>query len=75
MNKIILESLKEIFPKKKFKKNFDTLKIGSFQEWDSLAHLNLLLLLEKRFKIKFSIKEFSFLIDIKSLKKTIKLKK
>ena len=39
--------LKEIFPEENIKKDITKLKIGSFKRWDSLNHLNLMLLIEK----------------------------
>ena len=49
------------------------LKIGSFKNWD-LSHLNLLLLIEKQFKIKFSINEMTELKTVKDIKLTIQKK-
>jgi|TARA_B100000315_G_C14377612_1_gene495925 acyl carrier protein len=75
MKKKIYEILKETFPKRKIPKTFNGLKIGYYQEWDSLAHLNFMLSIERKFKIKFSLKEFSSLSDIKSIHKSVKNKK
>ena len=49
----------------KISKNITKLKFGSFKSWDSLNHLNLLLLIENNFKIKFTLMEMS---KIKSIK-------
>ena len=46
MDKKIKECLSEIFPKKKIR-DINKLQLGSYKEWDSLAHLNILLLIEK----------------------------
>ena len=50
VEKKIQNCLKKIFPKNKIPTNMLNLKIGSFKNWDSLSHLNLLLLIEKQFK-------------------------
>jgi|TARA_B100000787_G_C16088955_1_gene247998 acyl carrier protein len=73
MNKIDLELQKILFNvlKKKFKKLTD-LKVYSIKEWDSLANFNILLEVEKKFKIKFSFDEITEINSIKSIKKVIK---
>ncbi len=73
-DKRIINALKKVFPKTKLPKNIDNLKIGSFAKWDSLAHLNFLLLVEKEFKIKFSISEMTNLKKIKDIKNIINSK-
>ena len=70
LNNNLKNTLQKIFKKKKIK-NFDSLKIGSFFEWDSLNHFNFLLQVEKDFKIRFKSKEFSTLKSIKEIKKSI----
>lgn len=70
----IKECIKKIFPKEKVKSNINDLMIGSFKNWDSLAHLNLLLLIEKKFKIKFSIDEMTSLKKISQIIKKIEKK-
>lgn len=67
-------ALTEIFKKQKIPKNIDNLKFGSFKNWDSLNHLNLLLLIEVRLKIKFTMTEMSEIKTIKGLLKIIRNK-
>ena len=74
VEKKIQNCLKKIFPKNKIPTNTLNLKIGSFKNWDSLSHLNLLLLIEKQFKIKFTINEMTELKTIKDIKLTIQKK-
>ena len=74
IEKKIKEALKEIFNKNKIPKKIDKLKFGSFNNWDSLTHLNLLLLLEKKFKIKFSMEEMTSLKSINQIIRSIKKK-
>ena len=57
IKKNLSNCLKEVFKKERIPKNIENLKFGSFDSWDSLAHLNLLILIEKNFKVKFSVKE------------------
>ena len=67
-------ALTEIFKKQKIPKNIDNLKFGSFKNWDSLNHLNLMLLIEVRLKIKFTMTEMSEIKTIKGLLKIIRNK-
>ncbi len=68
--------LVEIFKKNlKIKGNFDeNLKIYSSSKWDSLANFNILLQIEKDFKIKFNTKEFSELNSFKAILNNVKKK-
>lgn len=69
----IKKCLSVIFKKRNIK-NISNLKIGSFKEWDSLSHFNLLLQIEKDFKIRFNTNNFSTLMTIKDISKKIKEK-
>ena len=76
MNKIeskLLVSFKKIFKVKNIK-SINSLKVGSFKEWDSLSHFNFLLQIEKDFKIRFNTNDFSSLKSIKEISKNIKNK-
>lgn len=68
--------LVKIFKKNlKIKGNFDeNLKIYSSSKWDSLANFNILLQIEKDFKIKFNTKEFSELNSFKAILNNVKKK-
>ena len=68
-NKLLKKSFDKVFPKKKNVKNITNLKINSFEEWDSVAHLNFLLEIEKNFRVRFSLDEMS---EIKSVKQILK---
>ena len=61
--------LKKVFPKIRKIKNLKKLQIKSIKEWDSIGNLNLLLAIEKEFKIRFSIDEMA---EIKSIKQILK---
>ena len=73
--KMLFKCIQEIFPKKKIKENILNLKIGSFKEWDSLAHLNLLLAIEKKFKFKFTMEQMYEVKSIREIKNIIKSQK
>ena len=70
-NKKIENIIKKIFKINKVK-NFNNLKIGSLKNWDSLGNFNLLLEIEKEFKIKFDAKVFSNIKSIQDLISNIK---
>lgn len=57
----------------KTKKNIKKLGIGIHSNWDSLFHLSLLLEVEKKFQIKFTMKEMTeinnFLDIVSKIKK------
>ena len=69
--KKIESEFKIFFKRKKFSLS---LKIGDFNEWDSINHIQFLIALEKKFKIKFSVSEMLELKSIKDIIKTIKKK-
>ena len=46
--------------------------MGDIKEWDSLGNFNLLLTIEREFKIRFSMKEISEIKSIKSLEQNLK---
>ena len=71
INKIIKDCLKKNFPKEKIN-DIEKLALGSFKSWDSLAHLNLLMSIEKKLKIKFTIDEMTSLKNINQIIKVIK---
>ena len=69
-----LESLfRTLFPEEEldFSKNLDSAKI---QNWDSIAHLHLIVVLEKKFKINFANSEISKMFSEKSIFNIIKKK-
>ena len=74
IEKKIFLCLKTIFEKEKIPKKITDLEYGDFKSWDSLAHLNLLLTIEKKFKIKFSLNEMYELKRVKEIIKVIEKK-
>tara|TARA_B110000003_G_C16556740_1_gene498772 strand:- start:316 stop:546 length:231 start_codon:yes stop_codon:yes gene_type:complete len=71
-NKDIKKILKETFSKSKIPNDISKLKMGDIKEWDSLGNFNLLLTIEREFKIRFSMKEISEIKSIKSLEQNLK---
>ena len=68
----IKKAFKRVFPSQKIDKNFLKLKVGNVKNWDSLRNLNLILEIEKEFKIKFNSKVFSQIKSIRDLISSIK---
>ena len=71
-NKFIKIFKDQLKVKGKFK---ETSKIYYYKNWDSLANLNILLAVERAFKVKFSTKEFSVLNSFVEILKNVKKKK
>ena len=46
-------------------------KIYDYEKWDSIGNFNLLLSIEKKFKIKFNSQEFNKLNSLKEIKKVV----
>ena len=70
-----LEKIKKLlkeFSRQKIDKNFIKLKTGNVENCDSLRNLNLILEIEKEFKIKFDAKVFSNIKSIQDLISNIK---
>ena len=59
------ELLKKQFPVDEIPNPYIELAVGSFPEWDSLGHYNLLLLIEESYGVRFTIQELS---ETKTLK-------
>jgi acyl carrier protein len=64
----IHQVLCETFPNDKIPNDIGNLKIGDIEHWDSLGNLNLLLAVEERFSIRFTIEEMT---NIKSISQLI----
>ena len=67
-NEKIFDAIKKTFSKSKIPKNIDKLKIGDIEEWDSLGNFNLLLEIEKVFKIRIDTKSFNNIKSVKDIK-------
>ena len=51
IEKKIFSCLKTIFDQEKIPKEITNLEYGNFKSWDSLAHLNLLFTIKKKFNV------------------------
>ena len=60
----LAELLKARFPHSAIRDGDETLKVGSFPEWDSLANFDFLMSVEERFNVRFSVDEMA---ELKSL--------
>ncbi len=71
--KKIIHLIKREFQIKK-KLEVNNYKIGDFKKWDSLGNLNLLMLIEDEFNIRFTLKEMSKLNNVNAIEKALKKK-
>ena len=74
INKKIFESLKNTFSKSEIPTSINELKIGDLKEWDSLGNYNLLLDIEKSFKIRFKSTDLTKITSINQIISYIKKK-
>ncbi len=54
--------------------NFENLKIGDIEKWDSLNHMLFLMEIESEYSLKFSVDEMGDLITIEQIRKAMKEK-
>lgn len=73
MEKKIIKLIKKTLNLKSKKINLNS-KIGDFQEWDSLGHLNIYFELQKSFKIDIDLETASKARSVKDWLKIIKKK-
>ncbi len=59
----------DTFTKSNIPENIDDLKIGDFEEWDSIGNFNLILAVEQKYKIQFDIENLDKIKSIKDIKK------
>jgi len=60
----LIALLRQQFPRAEIADDAPDLQVGSFPEWDSLAHFNFLLSVEEHFEVRFSLEEMA---ELKSL--------
>ena len=56
------------FPNTEIPENIENLKMGDFEEWDSIGNFNLILAIEDAYNIRFSMNEISQVKTIQELK-------
>jgi len=64
MKPALTDLLREQFPSSTIPENTENLAIGSFAEWDSMAHFNFLMLVEENYDVRFSVEQMA---ELKSL--------
>ncbi len=67
----LTDLLRQIFPAATFSDDDPALGVGSFAEWDSLAHFNLLLLVEETFAVQFSVDEITELKTLAMIRENL----
>ncbi len=63
--------LVEVFSKSSIPDEIDDLKMGDFEEWDSLGNFNLILAIEQKYNIQFNMEDLENLTSIKEIKKSL----
>ena len=74
LKKSLTNNLKKIYKKELRTKINLKSKIYDFNNWDSLANFNILLMLESKFRIKFTAKEFNNLNSFQEILKIVQKK-
>lgn len=54
--------------------NFENLKIGDIEKWDSLNHMLFLMEIESEYNLKFSVEEMGELLTIKEIRAAMGVK-
>lgn len=63
--------LRQQFPNAGFLDSDETLTVGSFPEWDSLAHFNFMMLVEETYGVRFSIEDMAELKSLSEIRATL----
>tara|TARA_B110000459_G_scaffold125831_1_gene138107 strand:+ start:30 stop:269 length:240 start_codon:yes stop_codon:yes gene_type:complete len=74
LKKSLTTELKNLFKEELKIKVNERSKIYDHKKWDSLGNFNLLLVIEKRFKITFNSQEFNQLNTFKNILKIVEKK-
>ena len=64
----------EMVNSREFERDYADLKMGIFDDWDSLGNLNLLLEMESEFSIRFSADELGSLQSLTAMEESIQAK-
>ena len=59
----------DTFTKSNIPENIDDLKMGDFEEWDSIGNFNLILAVEQKHKVQFDMENLDKIKSIKDIKK------
>ena len=60
--------LKDVFPAADIPEECKNLKIGDFDEWDSLGNFNFLLSIEEFYDIRFSVEDISEIQSVEQVR-------
>lgn len=71
MKPTLSDLLKQQFPSSDIPDDVTNLAVGSFPEWDSLAHFNFLLLVEENYNVRFTIEEMAELKSLLDVEKAL----
>lgn len=61
--------LVDTFTNTNIPENIDDLKIGDFEEWDSIGNFNLILAVEQKYGVRFDISNLDKIKSVKDIKK------
>ncbi len=61
--------LVDTFTNTNIPENIDDLKIGDFEEWDSIGNFNLILAVEQKYGVRFDITNLDKIKSVKDIKK------
>ena len=61
--------LVDTFTNTNIPENIDDLKMGDFEEWDSIGNFNLILAVEQKYKVQFDMENLDKIKSIKDIKK------
>lgn len=67
----LTDLLRQLFPAAAFDDQDPALGVGSFAEWDSLGHFNLLLLVEETYGLQFSVDEITELKTLAQIRENL----
>ena len=60
--------LVDTFTNTNIPENIDDLKIGDFEEWDSIGNFNLILAVEQKYGVRFDISNLDKIKSVKDIK-------
>ena len=70
----LISVLQRHFPTAKFDADDPQLAVGSFPEWDSLAHFSFLLLVEETYGLRFGLEEIGELKSLAAIRSALEQK-
>ena len=75
MKKKLYKILQSVDTKIKIKDKTKNLEVGEVEFWDSLSHLNFMLAVEEKFKVRFSIDEMTNIKSINQIEQALSKRK